>query len=785
MPDDKDSTDGPQEEGQNAGQESSLPDFLKNIDESLLDASIGPKPPKPTPEAQGAGPLETLVVGAAEQINPPVDLQKLKVGDRVDAYQIEENPDKESNTTYIGEGASGIIYRARHIKLKRQVALKFLKNTNASPIELEQFETEATSLANLQERNILQVYDFSEWKGNMFIAMELLEGGSAKNRMDKQFGVPTSSGIWRNLTKIVKKEEVPAGEPKIEYICNQADIDYFVNTVIQVAEQLEIAHDKGILHRDIKPGNIMYKDKEKNKDKATLADYGLAMLIKKQESTMTVGTLAYMAPEQVSGTDPVDVRTDVFGIGATLYHMLAGEYVHNFQGQSFAERAATILNGIPTNIRLLNKKVDRNLAAIVHKATAKDPDKRYESANAFYDDLKRWMDGRRIKARPITSFIVPTTRRLRKQGLKWLATAAVSGALVALATSLHKAKEPERIRNVRVENYIAEINSSVSTADAIRAAANKSYETLRQKSLIEMSRNSVDIATLANHQKTISSVFESYNKALKLAEDWKKDDFSQEKKSEEKRRELDVLVKEFETKNDYAAKKASAYEKIVEAMGAYKEKDFAKAEKALALAVERLYEVDTQKEHARVTKEYNMYKEQRTMQGVRDIDARVKAYRRVCRACVLDEIDIFSGSEEDITPETGIEWKKMMTSIEKILETPDDAILRKIPLDEKTYKDLTEYTKANAQDAFDSEQSILKNKDVKREVDKKRNRIAEDKYVAEVTKQYEAGRMDEDEFKLRMRLPPPSQREQFMEQLDKELKKGVSKSLYDKLLTEK
>ncbi len=772
--------------------DTSIPSFIAELGgETMLDLSTGAKPgtPKPVPGAQDSGhggeirkDFETLVVSAGQQVKPEqFDILSLKPGDMVHGYMIEENPDKDSGKTYIGDGASGVVYRARHLGLDRPVALKFLKNTGALPEELEQFRTEARTIAKLQGRNILQVYDFSEWERNMFIAMELLEGGSVKSRMEKQFGVPKSSGIWKNITRMLKKEEEPA--KTIEYIVGNSDIEYFVNTMIQVAEQLEVAHQNGILHRDIKPGNIMYRDVEQSE--ARLVDYGLAALIK-DENTIPGGTPGFMAPEQIS-SEPIDARTDVSGLGATLYNMLTNKSVHNLKGnENISEIIGKILNSTPTNIRLLNKNVDRNLAEIIHKAIEKKPEKRYESASEFSDDLKRWKEGKYVTARRVTSFFVPTVRRMKKRGLIWVSTAVVSGLLVGLATSLYRAKEPERMRNVRVENYIADINSSMSAANALRESANKSYETLSQKKLIEMLHENVEISSLINHQKTISTVFESYSKALKLAEEWKKDDIDPEKKSEEKRRELDFLVKEFEKKNDYAVQKVGAYEKILEFKESYKEKEFANAEKALALAVERLYEGDTQKELARVTEEYNLYKEQRTMQGVRDIDSRVQAYRDVCRACVLDDITVFSGSEEDVAPWKGIEWKKTMTSIEKILETPDDATLRKIPLDPKTHKDLTEYAQKNAQKAFESEQSILKNRDFKRAIDMKRNQVAEDRYVSEVTEKYNSGKMDEDEFRVRMRLPPPSQRERFIKELESGFKKGVIPNpVYEKLKLEK
>ena len=743
-------------------------------------------------------PERTIMMPASEPelitIHPGMEsglerrVSDLKVGDRVISYEIEKNPDSEQIP--IGEGASGKIYRAIHVGLHRQVALKFLKGNNpapdATPEDLEQFRStlgqfkaEARAIAKLQGENILQVYDLDEWNGGMFIAMELLEGDSAKSRMKKQYRLQSDSKILGKIKKALLKEQQTA-EPQTEkYIVNHKDIEYFVNTIIQVSEQLEVAHNNEILHRDIKPGNIMYRDKEQKE--AVLVDYGLAALIK-AENTMTAGTPGFMSPEQVN-LDPLDERTDVFGLGATLYNLLTEKCVHNFEGR---DMVSVILNGTTPDIRQLNKKVDRNLAAIVHKAVAKKPEKRYESAKAFYEDLKRWRDGKRVAASPVLSFFVPTARRLKKRGLYWGVTAAVTGTLIYLAASLYKAQEPERMRNARIENYIEQIESSVSVADSLRESANKSHEILRQKSLIEMSRENVEISLLANHQKTISSVFDSYSKALELAEEWKKDDVTPEKKSEEKRRELAALVEEFARKNDYASQKVSAYARIVDGMAAYREKDFAKAQEELALAVDRLYEIDTQRELARVQAEYNRHQKQRIVQGFYDIEARVQVYSTVCRACFLDNTLVFSGSEKDIAPGTGNEWRKMKMSIEKILETPDNPILRKIPLDPKTHQDLIEYAINKAQKAFESEQSILQNSDVKREVEIKRNRAAEEKYRAELSEKYKSRKIEDDEYKLLMQLPLPSEREKFIEALENEFKKGaVPKQLYDKLRLKK
>jgi TolB-like protein len=294
----------------------------------------------------------------------------------------------------IGRGGQGIVYRAHQKSLNRTVALKVIGlGPWTTEAHLKRFRWEAEAAASLEHPGIVPVYEVGERDGQCYFSMKLVEGGQ--------------------LDEVVRREPMP--------IRQSAEL------IAKVARTVHYAHEHGILHRDIKPGNILL---DKNGE-PHLTDFGLARLVE-AESTVTgtlevLGTPSYMAPEQAVGNKAqLTSGTDVYGLGAVLYQLLTGQ--PPFAGGTTYETIKLVLEKEPRQPRLWNRKIDRELSTICLKCLEKDPKRRYSSALALAEDLERWLKHEPILARRTGLFT---------RGRKWVrrnpSTAALITLLVALA----------------------------------------------------------------------------------------------------------------------------------------------------------------------------------------------------------------------------------------------------------------------------------------------------------------------------------------------------------------
>ena len=267
----------------------------------------------------------------------------------------------------IGRGGQGVVFRARQKSLNRIVALKVIGLGQwASKAHLKRFRREAEAAASLEHPGIVPIHEVGERDGSCYFSMKFIEGGQ--------------------LDEIVRREPMP--------------IRQAAELIAKVARTVHYAHEHGILHRDIKPGNILL-DAE---GEPHLTDFGLARLLE-TESTVTrtlevLGTPSYMAPEQALGENAaVSSATDVYGLGAVLYQLLTGQ--PPFAGGTTYETIKLLLDTEPRQPRLLNPKIDRDLSTICLKCLEKDPQRRYPSALALAEDLERWLKHEPIQARRI------------------------------------------------------------------------------------------------------------------------------------------------------------------------------------------------------------------------------------------------------------------------------------------------------------------------------------------------------------------------------------------------
>jgi eukaryotic-like serine/threonine-protein kinase len=309
----------------------------------------------------------------------------------------------------IGRGGQAVVYRARQKSLNRTVALKLigLGKWSSTP-QLKRFRQEAEAAASLAHPQIVPIYEIGDRDGFCYFSMQFIEGGQ--------------------LDEVLKRQPCSAR--------------HAAELLVGIARSVQFAHEHGILHRDIKPGNILL---DRNGE-PHLTDFGLARLIE-QESTIThsadvVGTPSYMSPEQAAGdAKKVTPATDVYALGAVFYHMLTGQ--PPFAGNTSYETVRMVLNSEPRNPRMRNPKVDADLATICLKCLEKDPARRYQSAEALATDVEHWLRREPIQARRVGVLL---------RGKKWLqrnpATAitavSVTGLLAAVGVMIWTTESTRR-----------------------------------------------------------------------------------------------------------------------------------------------------------------------------------------------------------------------------------------------------------------------------------------------------------------------------------------------------
>jgi WD40 repeat protein len=301
----------------------------------------------------------------------------------------------------IGRGGMGIVYEALHLTLNRRVALKVLPLSGPqSPKQLERFLREARTAAGLHHTNIVPVFDVGQVGGTPYYAMQRIHGSGLDALLRDLIRPPsTDANATQPLTPTAL---VPSGDAFYRWAAELG---------VQAADALAHAHQRGVVHRDIKPSNLLLDDQ----GRLWITDFGLARATGDVTLTHTgqiIGTPRYMSPEQAEATvTPIDHRTDVYSLGATLYELLTRR--PPVEGTTPQEVLQALLQREPIAPRRLDPKIPRDLETILLKAMARRPEDRYASAQDLADDLRRFLDHRALAARRI-GVVGRTVRWMRR-----------------------------------------------------------------------------------------------------------------------------------------------------------------------------------------------------------------------------------------------------------------------------------------------------------------------------------------------------------------------------------
>jgi WD40 repeat protein/serine/threonine protein kinase len=417
----------------------------------------------------------------------------------------------------LGRGGMGVVYRAWQPSLGRQVALKCLLGAGDAKAEAR-FAREIRALGRVEHPNLVKVFTSGSDGDRWFYAMELVEGAPLSavcERLARAAGSASAVGLatWRQAVSTACEEgrraerplsdSPPPAPPPLDPENGQAPaggrgyVRHVAGLVRQVAQAAHALHEAGVVHRDVKPGNVLVTA---DGAQAVLADLGLAQLADEEEGRLTrtrqfVGTLRYASPQQVLAAGRLDRRADVYSLGATLWELLALRPLFGATDQTPApELMEKVQREEPGRLRALNPAVGRDLEAVAHRCLEKDPAKRYATAQELADDLGRYLAGEPVRARPVRGV---------ERGLKWVRRRPTTASLVAaivLLTAVGFGLVTWKWRQAAAALEAVETARSAESA-AVAQAAREQTEKEAAARLAEVRRRDEYVGSLARVER--------------------------------------------------------------------------------------------------------------------------------------------------------------------------------------------------------------------------------------------------------------------------------------------
>ena len=434
----------------------------------------------------------------------------------------------------IGRGGMGVVYKARHRRLNRLVALKMiLAGAAADARVVQRFLFEAEILARVQHPQVVQIFEVDTYPDASgvpipYLAMELLEGGALSRHLRKQ-------------------SQFKPQDPQPEVKRAQFDPRIAAELMEGIAGAVHSAHSQGIIHRDLKPGNILFAKDDlgggllepnafssevlsasrlnapRSIFRPKVTDFGLAKFIEDVGSDQTgsgqvLGTPHYMAPEQATGVRQIGPTADVYALGAILYECLSGR--RPFEGSDPMSVLLKVVNETPPDVRNLCRDLPPDLAAVVMRCLAKDPRRRYASAAELADDLRRFLENRPTVARPVTipeRFWLWTKRNPAIAGLVLAQGTVLVLAFIAITSFWLKAERTaHEERQAKDRANLAETVANNSRQETIHALE----EATRQKNLGDLQRAQLEFARAVNwcEEGRVAEGLESFARTVELSE---------------------------------------------------------------------------------------------------------------------------------------------------------------------------------------------------------------------------------------------------------------------------